>query len=438
MRSVSGSTTAPRQRVGTALDDVESPQTLLEGKPETTTSERVFALLESIAIAATGFASMLFVTHTMGDALMCLASWGMLYFCLCHLVKHRVKRFVLVVIICLSAIGVVLLLFSKGLLVPDVRNKVMVIYAKEHIWPPGLVTAGIMASIKHVLGALRYAELHGAVAVKVVFIDGHYSDPAMPSLNYFSYFFQQPMIMKDGLEQTADLSRLPEVHFNQKFKKYGAWGGFQKMIEGSQSATYPLTYALDREGVNRLMHKYLRLHPTIAQKIDNFKATHLKDADVVIGVHYRGTDTAEHWPYKKTPYEKYFAEVDKVLPELLKEKGLEAGKAKIRIFVASDEAAFLDKMKERYPGQVVSNTDSPRLTPDQYAAATEGLTNSPDVQVSNYMKGESTIVDAILLAAGEYLIKGRSNVSEFAFAFNMNMGVSQIFLDITRIPKGNF
>lgn len=45
----------------------------------------------------------------------------------------------------------------------------MVIYVKEHMWPPGVVTAGLFSSMKHVLGALAYGEKHGAAAVRVWF-----------------------------------------------------------------------------------------------------------------------------------------------------------------------------------------------------------------------------------------------------------------------------
>lgn len=43
----------------------------------------------------------------------------------------------------------------------------MVVYVKEHVWPPGLVTAGLFSSMKNVLGALAYGKKHGAAAVKV-------------------------------------------------------------------------------------------------------------------------------------------------------------------------------------------------------------------------------------------------------------------------------
>lgn len=229
---------------------------------------------------------------------------------------------------------------------------------------------------------------------------------------------------------------MPEVHFNQRWKRYGKWGGFNNEIDGDTPATYPLTYGLTRRGVNDLITKHLKLQPEVQLHIDAIRAK-MASADLVLGVHYRGTDTAMHWPFKKIPYETFFTETDKAIEERLKEKGKHPTEedrkgAKIRIFVATDEQEFLEvkgsnppriinpslntvspmcqAMRKRYGSEVIVSYDgSPRLTPDQYEAATEGLTNSPDVKISNYKKGESAVVDAICLALGEHLIKAELN-----------------------------
>ena len=158
-----------------------------------------------------------------------------------------------------------------------------------------------------------------------------------------------------------------------------------------------------------------------------------------MGVHYRGTDTAFHWPYTKIPYETFFRETDKSVKKGLEQAGKTTANGKLKIFVATDEVEFLKAMQVRYGAEVVISYDgSPRLTPEQYEAATEGLTNSPDVKVSNYQKGESAIIDAICLGFGKHLVKGRSNVSEFSYAYNLDMSITQIFTDITYIPKGQY
>jgi hypothetical protein len=44
--------------------------------------------------------------------------------------------------------------------------------------------------------------------------------------------------------------------------------------------------------------------------------------------------------------------------------------------------------------------------------------------VSNYQKGRSALVDAMVLAATSYLVKGRSNLSDASLAFNQELPYS--------------
>jgi len=380
-------------------------------------------------------------SHTWFDFVIILApTVGFWYFVISRVQNHW-KRCFLEFVVYDVVITVSLYAFFNYLIVPDVANKVMVIYCKEAIWPPGLITQGLFSATKHVLGALVFAEKHGAAGVKVNFVDEHYSDAAMDDNNYWGYFYNPTMPMKEYTERP--LGDLEEVHFNRKLKRYGLWGGFNNLIDGVTPSTYPITYGTSRSETNRLIREYLipNMQPELKAKLEMLHVKMFKDADVILGVHYRGTDTSEHYPYTKIQYETFYRETKLAIKEMITEKNLEASTAKVRIFVASDEAEFLEGMQAQFPGQVVFHDESPRLLPHQFAAATEGLTNSPDVHVSNYQKGETAIIDAICLAAGEYLIKGRSNLSEFSYAFNPSMRVTQIFgdhKDITYIPKYHF
>ena len=93
--------------------------------------------------------------------------------------------------IVLVSILIVLDLFLTYKVVPDVEDKVMVIYCKENMWPPGHITAGLFSSMKHVLGAIAYGERHGAAAVRVEFVDRYYTDAEMASPNYWGYYFDE-------------------------------------------------------------------------------------------------------------------------------------------------------------------------------------------------------------------------------------------------------
>ena len=385
-----------------------------------------------------------FLTHTWPEFFVLVAPLGVVWFFVRK--RPRVRsvrgggRWSVMLGMSVAMIGIAGFLFSTYRIVPDVKNKVIVVYVKEHIWPPGKVTAGLFSSMKSVLGALAYGKMHGAAAVRVWLQDEYYSDPEQHSANYWGYFFEDLMLLREDITK-QDCHQLEQVHFNQRWKRYGKWGGFNRVIDGMTPANYPLTYGVNRQGVNDLITKHIKLRPAVQAKIDAIR-TEMSGATLALGVHYRGTDTAMHWPYVKIPYKSFFQEVDKAIQERLAEKGLlgkEAGAATIRIFVATDEQEFLEAMRSKYGAErVVSYEGSPRLTPDQYAAATEGLTNSPDVKVSNYEKGESAVVDAICLALGEHLIKSRSNVSEFSYAWNVDMAVTMLFNEVTYIPKGKF
>jgi len=330
--------------------------------------------------------------------------------------------------------------FQHYAIEPNVRGKVMVIYCKEHIFPlgAGLITQGLFSALKHVMGALHYAEANGAAGVRVNFIDKHYSDPEQDTDNYYSYFFEETMLM-DKRMTSADASQLEEVHFDQYVKRHGRWGGFNHIMDGPDGSKYPVTYGVDRPTTMLLLDNYIKLKPQVQQKITNLRMKHdLDGADAIVGVHYRGTDTAEHYPFLKISYESFYEESESAIAAILKEKGVDRSKAKVKIFVATDEQEFLDGMITRFGADAVFfHEESPRLTPDQYKAATEGLTNSPDVHIGNYLKGETAIVDAIMLAAGQHLIKGRSNLSDFSWASNVDMKVTLIFgeHDRTELPK---
>ena len=89
-----------------------------------------------------------------------------------------------------------------------------------------------------------------------------------------------------------------EVHFDMRFKRYGKYGGFNHVIDGRTPGSYPLTYGVNRLGVNRLIQDFIRPVPAIQKVVDGI-TQEMKAGDVTVGVHYRGTDTAFHWPFKK-------------------------------------------------------------------------------------------------------------------------------------------
>ena len=64
----------------------------------------------------------------------------------------------------------------------------------------------------------------------------------------------------------------------------------------------------------------------------------------MIGLHYRGTDKASEAP--KVPYEQVQMEVRQITDTLPED-------FPYKIFVATDEQAFLDFMIQHFPGKIV-------------------------------------------------------------------------------------
>jgi hypothetical protein len=151
----------------------------------------------------------------------------------------------------------------------------------------------------------------------------------------------------------------------------------------------------------------------VRAKADAFRREHLEGRDFVLGVHYRGTDTARHFPYRKVGFETYDAWIARVL-ELRRARDF-------AIFVATDESAFLDRMRERYGERALHWRESPRSE-----GSAVGVHHASDPETSGYVRGESVVIDALLLSECDHLIKGRSNVSDAALVFNPRLPVTFI------------
>ena len=91
-----------------------------------------------------------------------------------------------------------------------------------------------------------------------------------------------------------------------------------------------------------------------------------------------------------------------------------------QIVVASDEREFLQFMEREFGlDHVVFLRDAPRSRaggPAIHFDRTSG--------VSNYEKGKAGLLDCRLLATSDYLIKGRSNLSDASLVFNPGLPYS--------------
>jgi hypothetical protein len=288
---------------------------------------------------------------------------------------------------------------------PDVRDRTMVVYCrrgfrKKTAWP------GMFSEVTSVLGALAYAESHGAAAVRVDFRSPHYLD-ADRGPNWWTYFFDRDLmpIQRDAVGRAA------EIHLTSPIAKYGRYGGFCDVVNGETPHLYPMTYGIDRRELHRVLTTHVRVRPEIEEKADGFVASRFDRGACVLGVMYRGTDTARHYPFYRVPYGEFAAEVREALDTI-------APRA-FQLMVATDETDFVAFMAREFGGRVICWTGSPRVR-----AGDGGVHFNRTLPVSGYQKGESALIDCMLLSRTDYLVCGRSNISDVALVFNPNLPFS--------------
>ncbi|KNC49388.1 uncharacterized protein AMSG_05388 [Thecamonas trahens ATCC 50062] len=318
---------------------------------------------------------------------------------------------------------------SSGMLDQAVDGRIMVVYARCGLWSED-DCAGMMSEFHAMLGALKYAELHGAAAVRPHLDTPMYLDKGRGN-SWWSYFSRPTP------------SSPPEVHLNSYVRRYGRLGGFGHIVYGSKGYLYPMTHALDRKELSRLMTKYFAFQPALLAKVDTFVDDNFH-SDFVLGVHYRGLDTVQHYPYYKIEYGYFWDEmahvlVSRGLPLPPKVHARSKASAAIEgsgdasaypysIFVATDEAEFLEQTRERFAPVPVVASEAPRKS------SSDTVPLHKDHSLANYVKGESVLIDARLLAECSYIIKGRSGVSEASLVFNPEVPYS-FFISRTEIYR---
>jgi hypothetical protein len=133
-------------------------------------------------------------------------------------------------------------------------------------------------------------------------------------------------------------------------------------------------------------------------------------------VHYRGTDSTRRpglMTDNQTTRVSYQAYAEEV------RRALAAAASSYHVFVASDEIEFLEFMQKAFGDRVIFSESSPRV----HASALP-IHLDRALPVSNYLKGASALVDCLRLAATDYLVKGRSNLSDASLAFNPRLPYS--------------
>lgn len=250
---------------------------------------------------------------------------------------------------------------------------------------PGRENEGFYGQLTAILGLLDHLERNrGAIAgIRVDFGDrGLYYDPAFGE-NSWQYHFE-PIDLGRG---TDTIDREVDTFLEEEFSACGE--------------------QMARARAAELIGRYVHARPHIREKLEAFARAHFAGFHV-IGIHYRGTDK---WvEARRVPYAEICAAVREALGALDSDR--------CRLFVASDEQAFVDFMECAFPGKVKS-------WQTQRAPAGNHL-DSVAIDFSmedNYRKGADAVMDCMLLARCERLIRTVSSLGLCAGYFNPEMPV---------------
>lgn len=289
---------------------------------------------------------------------------------------------------------------------PRVRDRLLIVqHRSDTLWGWLSKQQGLFSEFFAVLGALRYAEQTQAAGVKVEFTSALYRDPAR-GRNWWDYFFESTMWL-DAPRPDARTVRC------DGWTRYGphAWNdSWTSLIIPRNTALQP--YPIDSESelreVARLTGRHIRVRPELLTRVDAFLSAHTQADDFIIGLHFRGTDKVNVFPYRSPDYRIYANQVDHVLARHQPKSW--------RIFVATDEREFADWAVARYGDRVFLRDDTPRLS----ATDPEGRKNGThkNLALPGFLKGETAVLDCLLLSRCHHLVKNRSSLSDISLAFN--------------------
>jgi hypothetical protein len=291
---------------------------------------------------------------------------------------------------------------------PDVAGKTIVLYARQGFSKMS-AWAGLFSEFHSVVGALSYAEAHGAAGVRVDFRSDLYVD-AQHGPNWWTYFFERDLMCIGGRSSSG------EVHLDRSLAKYGRHGGFCDVVNGNTPYLYPMTYGVSRPDVHRLVALHIHVRPPILDEVARAIAASTEPGAYVVAVHYRGTDSTRRSGLltdnqtRRVSYQAYADEVRRALES--------AAPRSYQVFVASDEVECVEFMRQAFGDRVIYS-DAPRVHADDLPIHLDRT-----LPVSNYQKGKSGLVDCLRLAAADYLVKGRSNLSDASLAFNPRLPYS--------------
>ena len=146
---------------------------------------------------------------------------------------------------------------------------------------------------------------------------------------------------------------------------------------------------------NHLFNKYIKIKQRVLDKVESYVTSNFKD-HFIIGLHYRAVIDEKRYEAPVVHFERVFEALDKQMGPNYK------------IFVASDDNVFINKLLLRYPNKILYYNIL------RHADNRPLYMNHP----SPYQCGEDALIDCVLLSRANLLMRTSSNLSYVSSILN--------------------
>jgi hypothetical protein len=176
-----------------------------------------------------------------------------------------------------------------------------------------------------------------------------------------------------------------------------------------------------RENANAIINKYFKLRMYLNDKINDFFAENLANANKVLGVHIRGTDAlvnnAERW--RKTFDIQNYINCIRIFIDKYGDEG--------KVFVASDDAKLFNIVKNEFNDAIV---EYDTFRQEEQDVGKSGDNTKGNAMMPTYLcedgakaaqNGEDAIAEMYLLSKCDYLLHNASGFAHVALLLNSKM-----------------
>ncbi|RWP97576.1 hypothetical protein [Mesorhizobium sp.] len=249
---------------------------------------------------------------------------------------------------------------------------------------------GFFGDLFIALNGLRFAELHNLVAEVVWGPKSLYFD-ASAGPNAWTYYFR---------ESRFSFGRPGRTYWSLPFR-----AGAQEFHRYNGLST--------RASVHRAIERFCVLRPELAAEVDTFVNAEFVPGRT-LGVHVRLTDAAAGRENRRVLSLDHFIDATRDC--------LHSGEAE-RIFLASDEQRTIDRYIAEFGDRVVFSPALRSVDGTSIHGHYDG-----GVAGSSFGKGRDVLVDALLLAQCNHLIRSHSRVTCFSLCANATLSFTDLDL----------